>query len=56
MIESNSFKNWGYINPKKAKNLYKRPLDREINIPKDIWKWINLELWFQIFIDNSMRS
>lgn len=26
-------------------------LSGEIKISKDIWKWINLELWFREYID-----
>lgn len=51
IIQSESFAKRGYIVPKQAIALYKRHLTGEINISKDIWKWINLELWFRIFID-----
>jgi hypothetical protein len=25
--------------------------ERKANLSKDIWKWINLEIWFENFID-----
>jgi asparagine synthase (glutamine-hydrolysing) len=53
MIDSESFKQRGYYDIGKIKSLYKSHLDNKINISKDIWKWINLELWFRKFIDNK---
>jgi len=52
LLNSGSFKNRNLIDHKYAGSLYKRHLDNKINISKDIWKWINLELWFREFIDN----
>jgi len=52
IINSNSFKDRNIIDYKQADSLYRKHLNNEINISKDIWKWINLELWFQEFIDN----
>ncbi len=51
ILNSESFAKRGYFLPEEAKKLYQRHLDREINISKDIWKWINLELWFRKYID-----
>ena len=53
LLSSNSFKNRNIIDQKHAITLYKRHLENKINISKDIWKWINIELWFQEFIDNK---
>jgi Asparagine synthase (glutamine-hydrolyzing) len=52
LLNSGSFKNRNLIDHKYAGSLYKKHLDNKINISKDIWKWINLELWFREFIDN----
>lgn len=52
LLNSGSFKERNLIDHKQAVSLYKRHLNNEINISKDIWKWINLELWFREFIDN----
>ena len=51
IIHSDKFKNRGYFTPKIATNRYKLHLDGKIDISKEIWKWINLELWFRKFID-----
>ena len=49
--KSESFKNRGYFNVKKCKENYLKHLNKEINISKEIWQWINLEVWFKKFID-----
>lgn len=51
ILSSESFAKRGYFKPEEAKKLYQRHLAGEINISKDIWKWINLELWFRKYID-----
>lgn len=51
ILSSESFATRGYFLPEEAKKLYQRHLSGEINISKDIWKWINLELWFREYID-----
>ncbi len=51
LIDSQSFKNRGYFNSKEVKERYDKHLKGEINISKEIWKWINLEMWFKEFID-----
>lgn len=53
ILTSDSFKSRGYIIPEEAIKLYKRHLTGEVNVSKDIWKWVNLELWFRYFIDNN---
>lgn len=56
IIHSEKFVNRGYINAGKAEHLYSKHLNNEINISKDIWKWINLELWFRKFIDSDQDN
>lgn len=56
ILNSNSFRNRGYIDAEKAKELYARHLSGEVNISKDIWKWLHLELWFREFIDNQTKT
>lgn len=51
ILQSESFAKRGYFLPEEIKKLYQRHLSGEINISKDIWKWINLELWFRKYID-----
>ena len=51
VLDSSSFKEREFINPGKAKSLYKQHLQGSINIAKEIWKWVHLEYWFRYFID-----
>ncbi|MBI2417155.1 MAG: asparagine synthetase B, partial [Ignavibacteriales bacterium] len=51
ILNSESFKNRKIVDVEKAKQLYKKHINREIQISGDIWKWINLELWFRAYID-----
>lgn len=51
LINSESFKNRGYFDSDIANEQYKNHLTGKINISKEIWKWINLEIWFRKFID-----
>lgn len=51
ILQSNSFAQRGFVIPEEAIKLYKKHIDGTINMSKDIWKWINLELWFREFID-----
>lgn len=51
ILESESFAKRGYFKQEEAKRLYERHLKGEVNMSKDIWKWINLELWFREYID-----
>jgi asparagine synthase (glutamine-hydrolysing) len=51
LINSDSFRTRGYFNSNIANSQYKRHLSGKIDVSKEIWKWINLELWFRKFID-----
>lgn len=51
ILYSKNFKNRGFVNSNATHYLYNRHLSRKINISKEIWKWIHLELWFREFID-----
>ena len=53
VLNSETFENRGFINPKKARELYEKHLKKEINISKHIWKWVHLEMWFREFIDKK---
>jgi len=50
IINSNQFKAMGYINQNKAMKLYQKHLKKKVNIAKEIWKWINIDLWHRKFI------
>jgi asparagine synthase (glutamine-hydrolysing) len=51
ILESDMLKNRAIIDPPKAKALYQGHINQQKQKSKDIWKWINLELWFRKFID-----
>jgi len=51
IIHSNSFKERGYLNIKECEKKYTKHIKGEIDISKDIWKWINLDVWFKEFIE-----
>lgn len=52
ILLSLTFRSRKIINADKALKMYKMHLAGQINIAKEIWKWIHLELWFREFIDN----
>jgi asparagine synthase (glutamine-hydrolysing) len=49
LLESDSFRQRGYINSDKAIKSYKDHISGKTDISKEIWKWINLETWFREF-------
>ena len=51
ILNSKSFSERNIIEAETAKKLYQKHLKGDINIAKEIWKWIHLELWFREFID-----
>lgn len=51
IIKSESFKARGVIDPSKALLQYYKHLNGDINLSREIWKWIHLELWFREYID-----
>ena len=51
ILSSESFKKRNLINQNKAKHLFLKHLSGKANIANEIWKWINIELWFREFID-----
>ena len=56
MLNSNLFRTRGYVDSDRAISLYEKHLKKEIDIAGDIWKWINLELWYNQFIDEFDMS
>ena len=51
ILTSESFAKRGFVVPEEAIQLYQKHLAGQVNVSKDIWKWINLELWFREYID-----
>ena len=51
LINSERFRNRGYFDSSIAKIQYEKHLEGNVDFSKEIWKWINLEIWFRKFID-----
>ncbi|MCB9447773.1 MAG: asparagine synthase (glutamine-hydrolyzing) [Flavobacteriales bacterium] len=51
MLHSAAFKQRGYFNVEDCQKKYQAHIEGKGNFSKDIWKWINLEEWFRIFIN-----
>ena len=51
MLASRKFCDRGYVNPELCKEKYLKHLDGKIDITRDIWKWINIDLWHREFLD-----
>ena len=50
-VRSDSFRQRGIIHSANAMTLFQKHLSGGVDASKEIWKWINLELWFRRFID-----
>ena len=53
ILHSDSFKGRNIVDVQKANALYQKHLDGKTDISKEIWKWINLELWFRKHMDQA---
>jgi asparagine synthase (glutamine-hydrolysing) len=53
ILHSESFKSRNIVDAQKAKNLYKSYLEGNIDLSKEVWKWINLELWYRKYVDGK---
>lgn len=51
ILHSAEFKNRNILDQAKCLNDFERFMNGKICIPKETWKWLNLELWFREFID-----
>ncbi len=51
LVDSPSFASRGLLDVDKVRSMYKRHLARKGHYAKEIWKWINLENWYQQFVD-----
>lgn len=51
ILTSPSFAGRGIFDVKKVHALYQKHLDKRIHISREIWKWVNLELWFRKYSD-----
>jgi asparagine synthase (glutamine-hydrolysing) len=51
LLHSESFQSRGYFDVKDCQRRYEQHLIGQTNIAKDIWKWVNMEVWHRTFID-----
>jgi asparagine synthase (glutamine-hydrolysing) len=51
ILDSKSLEDRKIYDIQAAKKLYKKHLSGKVNVSKEIWKWVHLELWFREFID-----
>lgn len=53
ILNSATFRQRGYINPDVALRRCRQHRDGKINASREIWKWVNLELWLRAFVDGG---
>jgi asparagine synthase (glutamine-hydrolysing) len=53
ILHSAAFKERGILNVEKCLKGFENFISGKISIPKEVWKWVNLELWFREFIDRE---
>jgi len=53
LLNSSRFQQRGYFDVEDARKKFRSHSAGEANFSKDIWKWVNLEIWFNKFIDNK---
>jgi len=51
ILHSTGFRQRGFLDGEKCSKGFENFIVGKISIPKEVWKWINLELWFRMFID-----
>ncbi len=51
LINSDAFASRGYFDASMASKQYQKHIEKGLDASKEIWKWINLEVWFRRFID-----
>lgn len=56
ILDSRSFAERGYFDVEEVKKTFYRHCRGEINISSTVWRWVNLELWFRIFMDRKQLS
>ncbi len=55
IISSSDFRGLQYFDVNKIMKLYQKHLKNEINISKEIWKWINLYIWVKNNKQNTCK-
>jgi len=52
-INSAAFSQRGYLNAALCRKGYENFLSGKKIIPKEVWKWLNIDIWFRTFIEKS---
>ena len=55
IFSSDSFQGRGYHRHSAVERLFHAHVNKEISAGQTIWKILNLELWFRIFVDGDRR-
>lgn len=55
VLSSSFYKDYGYINRTQAQKAYKDHVSGKLNIARQIWKWINLQVWYKRFVLQPVR-
>jgi len=53
ILHSTAFREREILASEKCLKGFENFIAGKISIPKEVWKWINLELWFRTFIDRQ---
>ncbi|MCF6237891.1 MAG: asparagine synthase-related protein, partial [Candidatus Marinimicrobia bacterium] len=56
ILSSDFYRDFPYINRVEAQKAYRLHLTGKKNIARQIWKWINLYIWYQRFILDPLRT
>jgi asparagine synthase (glutamine-hydrolysing) len=56
ILNSKSFASRKFIHIDAAKRIYQDHLDKKINVSREIWKWINIELWMRNYFDQPIKN
>jgi asparagine synthase (glutamine-hydrolysing) len=54
-LRSSSFRQRGIFDADQCLEKYDQHLNKSIDITKDIWKWINLDVWFKNNIESPVE-
>lgn len=52
ILQSKSFAERGFFDMDQIKKKFKEYCEGKIDLGSTVWRWLNLELWFRIFIDS----
>jgi asparagine synthase (glutamine-hydrolysing) len=56
ILDSKSFAERGYFDVGETKKTFAEHCAGRVDLGSTIWRWVNLELWFRTFIDQTMPA